>query len=200
MLQGPGDREGRRGVDWSKGERGQPGPGPPGRHESIHNRDGDPDGPVGQIDSAEARGGIVPDRSAFADGRMVNDETLHLTAADAEAIGPKIKYMPEWKAFGWFTAKDSVEWDVDVPSAGEYNVQMEWSVSDEDAGKEFILIAEKDQLTGIVDKSGSWETYKMKDVGSINLDQGKQKLIFRSNTKFDEGAILDLRQLKLEKK
>jgi hypothetical protein len=125
---------------------------------------------------------------------------LNLTAENGKPLGPEIKYMPEWKAFGWFTAKDSVEWDVDVPSAGEYNVQMEWSVSDEDAGKEFILIAEKDQLTGIVDKSGSWETYKMKDVGSINLDQGKQKLIFRSNTKFDEGAILDLRQLKLEKK
>jgi hypothetical protein len=77
---------------------------------------------------------------------------------------------------------------------------MEWSVSDEDAGKEFILIADKDQLTGIVDKSGSWETYKTKDVGSINLEQGKQKFIFRSNTKFDEGAILDLRSLKLEKK
>jgi len=77
---------------------------------------------------------------------------------------------------------------------------MEWSVSDEDAGKEFILIADKDQLTGIVDKSGSWETYKTKDVGSINLEQGKQKFIFRSNTKFDEGAILDLRSLKLKRK
>ena len=108
--------------------------------------------------------------------------------------------MPEWKAFGWFTAKDSVEWQVDIPEAGEYNVQMEWSVSDEDAGKEFILISEKDQLTGIVDKSGSWETYKTKDVGTINLEKGNQKFIFRSNTKFDEGAILDLRALTLEKK
>jgi hypothetical protein len=126
--------------------------------------------------------------------------TLHLTAENGKALGPEIKYMPEWKAFGWFTAKDSVEWDVDVPAAGEYNVQMEWSVSDEDAGKEFILIADKDQLTGIVDKSGSWETYKTKYVGTINLEKGKQKLIFRSNTKFDKGAILDLRGLKLEKK
>jgi hypothetical protein len=127
-------------------------------------------------------------------------EVVHLTAENGKPLGPEIKYMPEWKAFGWFTAKDSVEWEADIPAAGEYNVQMEWSVSDEDAGKEFILIADKDQLTGIVDKSGSWETYKTKDVGSINLEQGKQKFIFRSNTKFDEGAILDLRSLKLEKK
>jgi hypothetical protein len=125
---------------------------------------------------------------------------VHLTAENGKPLGPEIKYMPEWKAFGWFTAKDSVEWEADIPAAGEYNVRMEWSVSDEDAGKEFILIADKDQLTGIVDKSGSWETYKTKDVGSINLEQGKQKFIFRSNTKFDEGAILDLRSLKLERK
>lgn len=125
---------------------------------------------------------------------------LHLTAENGKPLGPEIKYMPEWKAFGWFTAKDSVEWEIDVPAAGDYQVQMEWSVSDEDAGKEFILIADKDQLTGVVDKSGSWETYKTKDVGDIHLDQGKQKIIFRSNTKFDKGAILDLRELKLEKK
>jgi hypothetical protein len=126
--------------------------------------------------------------------------TLLLTAQNGKPLGPEIKYMPEWRAFGWFTSKDSVEWEVEVPAAGEYNVQMEWSVSDEDAGKEFILIAEKDQLTGIVDKSGSWETYKTKNVGDINLEQGKQKIVFRSNTQFTAGAILDLRELKLEKK
>jgi hypothetical protein len=133
---------------------------------------------------------------------LVTEQTpgiLRLTAQNGKPLGPDIKYMPEWKAFGWFTAKDSVEWEVDVPAAGEYNVRMEWSVSDEEAGKEFILIAGKDQLTGKVDKSGSWETFKTKDVGNINLEQGKQKIVFRSNTKFKEGAILDLRELTLEK-
>jgi peptidoglycan-N-acetylglucosamine deacetylase len=133
---------------------------------------------------------------------LVTEQTpgiLRLTAQNGKPLGPDIKYMPEWKAFGWFTDKDSVEWEVDVPSAGDYKVQMEWSVSDEEAGKEFILKADKDQLTGKIDKSGSWETFKTKDVGNISLDQGKQKIVFRSNTRFKEGAILDLRELKLEK-
>jgi peptidoglycan-N-acetylglucosamine deacetylase len=124
---------------------------------------------------------------------------LRLTAQNGKPLGPDIKYMPEWKAFGWFTDQDSVEWEIDVPAAGEYKVQMEWSVSDEEAGKEFILKANNDQLTGKVDKSGSWETFKTKDVGDISLEQGKQKIVFRSNTRFKEGAILDLRELKLEK-
>ena len=126
--------------------------------------------------------------------------TLRLTAQNGKPLGPEIKYMPEWRAFGWFTAKDSVEWDVDVPATAEYHVQMEWSVSDEDAGKEFILRSNNGQLTGKVDKSGSWETYKTKDVGTINLEQGRQKIVFKSNTQFNEGAILDLRELRLERK
>lgn len=125
--------------------------------------------------------------------------TLRLTAQNGKPLGPEIKYMPEWKAFGWFTAKDSVEWEVDVPAAGEYKVQLEWSVSDEEAGKEFILIADEYNITGKVDKSGSWETFKKKDVGNINLAQGKQKIIFKSNTKFDSGALLDLREIVLRK-
>ena len=125
--------------------------------------------------------------------------TLRLTAQNGKALGPEIKYMPEWRAFGWFTAKDSVEWEVDVPAAGDYKVQLEWSVSDEDAGKEFILIADTDKLTGKVDKSGSWETFKKKEVGNINLAQGKQKIIFKSNTKFNSGAILDLREIELKR-
>ena len=133
---------------------------------------------------------------------LVTEQTqgvLRLTAQNGKPLGPDIKYMPEWRAFGWFTDKDSVEWDVDVPAAGEYKVQLEWSVSDEEAGKEFILRADKDQLTGKIDKSGSWETFKTKDVGNISLEQGNRKIVFRSNTRFKEGAILDLRELKLEK-
>jgi len=125
------------------------------------------------------------------------DGFLLLTAENGKAIGPEIKYMPEWRAFGWFTAADRVEWDVDVIQAGEYEVHLEWSVSDEEAGKEFFLEAKDDQLTGVVGKSGSWETFKNENVGTIKLSGGNQRIVFRSKTKFDKGALLDLRQIKL---
>jgi hypothetical protein len=76
-------------------------------------------------------------------------------------------------------------------------VHLEWSVSNEEAGKEFLLEAKDDQLTGVVGQSGSWETYKKENVGKIKLSGGSQKIIFRSKTKFDKGALLDLRQIKL---
>lgn len=125
------------------------------------------------------------------------DGSLLLTAENGKPIGPDIKYMPEWRAFGWFTAADRVEWDMDVNKAGEYEVYLEWSVSNEEAGKEFLLEAKDQQLTGVVGQSGSWETYKNENVGKIKLSAGRQKIIFKSKTTFDKGALLDLRQLNL---
>jgi hypothetical protein len=105
--------------------------------------------------------------------------------------------MPDWTAYGWFTAADRVEWEVDVEVAGEYNAQLVWSVSDEESGKQFILEAGNQKLIGTIVPSGSWETFKTKNVGSIKLKAGRQKITFKSHTKFDEGAILDFRELKL---
>lgn len=123
--------------------------------------------------------------------------SILLTAENGKPIGPEIKYMKEFKAFGWFTAKDRVEWEVDVERAGEYDVFMEWSVDDKEAGKQFLLETKNDQLIGDVKKTGSWETFKTENVGKVDLDKGEQKVIFRSNSDFKEGALLDLRQLRL---
>jgi peptidoglycan/xylan/chitin deacetylase (PgdA/CDA1 family) len=120
-----------------------------------------------------------------------------LTANAGKGIGPKIKYMPQWKAFGWFTADDQVEWDVVVEKAGQYDVSLEWSVANEEAGKPFVFEASGKNLKGKVDKSGSWETFKTKQAGRIQLSAGKQKMVFRPDSKFQSGALLDLKEIKL---
>lgn len=122
---------------------------------------------------------------------------LVLTANTGKGIGPKIQYMPEWKAFGWFTAADRVEWDVDVAKAGKYEIRMEWSVDDKEAGKPFIVEAGGTKNAGKVEKTGSWETFRKKTVGHMQLSSGKQKLVFRPASQFKEGALLDLRGIEL---
>ena len=134
---------------------------------------------------------------ASADNPTRADREIVLSAENGKPLGPNIKYMPEWKAVGWFTAKDSVEWNVEIEEAGKYDVYLEWSVSDEEAGKEFIMTAGGDQLIGAVAKSGSWETFRKEHVGSITLDEGPQKIVFKSKTQFDDGALLDFRQVTL---
>jgi len=136
--------------------------------------------------------------------RLVNasaDGSLLLTAETGKGVGPNIKYMPEWRAFGWFTSSDSVVWDVDVQAAGEYEVFMEWSVDDKEAGKEYVLRSTGNELSGKVGKSGSWETYKSEKLGDLKLESGHQNIVFKSKKAFSkDGALLDLRNLKLVKK
>ena len=124
--------------------------------------------------------------------------TYLLSAAKGKAIGPDIKFMPEYQAFGWFTAKDRVEWEIDIQKAGDYQVEIQYSVDNAEAGKEFILSSSATQLVGKVLPSGSWETYKTLRPGKIHLNQGVQKIVFKSKTQFKEGAVLDLRSVVLK--
>lgn len=125
------------------------------------------------------------------------DNKVILTAENGKGIGPDIQYMPEWNAFGWFTGKDRVEWDIDLPAAGEFEVWLEWSVSDEEAGKEFIISSGDEEITGIVDKSGSWETFKKVKVGRIRLNEDYNNLVVKSTEDFSVGALMDLKALTL---
>ncbi len=123
---------------------------------------------------------------------------LDLNAENGAGVGPGIKYMPEWRAFGWFGNTDKVEWDIAVKEAGNYKAVLEWSVSDEEAGKEFVLEAGSEKIVGIVEKSGSWETFEASEIGTIKLGTGSQKITFKPNKDFGaSGALLDLRFIKL---
>lgn len=127
----------------------------------------------------------------------VSGDTAHLSAASARAVGPEIKYMPEWKAFGWFTEADYVEWDVEVDDKAKYDVYLDWSVSDAEAGKTFIVETGRQQLKGKIEKSGSWFTYRKEKIGRIQLPAGRHKIVFRPADKARKGALLDLRELTL---
>lgn len=130
--------------------------------------------------------------------RAARDGSLQLNAENGKGVGPKIEYMPEWRAFGWFTAEDKVEWEVRVPKGGAYDVYLTWSVSDKEAGKSFIFQAGDQTLEGIVHSSGSWEKFDTRKIGGLQLQRGKQKMIFKPKTSFAKGgALLDLRQIKL---
>ncbi len=124
---------------------------------------------------------------------------LLLTAENGRGVGPRIEYMPDFRAFGWFTGKDHVEWEVDAPASGRYAAVMEWSVSDEEAGKAFVFENQGYKIEGEVKPSGSWETFKTKTIGEINLKKGYNKLVFKPKEDFgSEGALLDLKEIVLQ--
>ena len=128
--------------------------------------------------------------------RNGSDGRITLPSKRGKASGPNIKFMPEWEAFGWFRSDDRVVWNVDVLKSGIYEVYIEWSVSDEEAGKEFIIEANGSSLQNKVPKSGGWEKYKQQNVGKITLKPGKQFITFRPYGSFGKDkALLDIRGL-----
>nr|MBI1232381.1 polysaccharide deacetylase family protein [Cytophagales bacterium] len=129
--------------------------------------------------------------------RSATDGTLNLTAETGKGIGPDIKYMPEWNAFGWFTGKDRVEWDLALEKGGVYDVWMEWSVSDKESGKPFVLISGDQKITGKVEKSGSWETFKKIKIGQLTLKDDYNLVQLKAVEDFDTGALMDIKALTL---
>ncbi len=128
--------------------------------------------------------------------KQASDGKLLLPAKAGVGIGPKIKYMPEWEAFGWFTEADYVQWEAEISKAGKYDVVMEWSVSDGSAGNPYVLEANgKDILTGKVGKTGSWEDFKEEKIGTVELEAGKQRIVFKPDPSLKEAGMLDLRRL-----
>lgn len=155
--------------------------------------------PVGTVNryvlTARSGKSPAPDRGSLV--RPDERGIISLHAQTGVATGPAIKFMPEWKAFGWFTGDDKVTWEVEVPQEGSYDVLMEWSVSDEEAGKIFLFETGGRDITGTVGKSGSWETFKETKIGEVRIGPGERRMVFRSATAFKNGALLDLREIKL---
>jgi|GEM_PF-1012808 len=124
-------------------------------------------------------------------------KTIELRAELARSTGPEIKYMPEWRAFGWFTELEQVEWELSLKKGGTYEVYLDWSVSDEEAGKPYVFESGNQRINGIVGKTGSWFTYKYEKIGTIKLAAGKSGLVFKAGADSPKGALLDLRSMKL---
>lgn len=123
--------------------------------------------------------------------------TLHLKASSGRGLGPKIEYMPDWKAFGWWTNQDTVSWRINAPEARTYQIEMDWSVSDQEAGKTVRVLVDGEAQTVTIGKTGGWETFKREVVGTIRINSGKHTLTIVPADPGREGPLMDLRQVRL---
>ena len=123
---------------------------------------------------------------------------LNLWARHGYPLGERIKYMPEWDAYGYFNESGRAEWEVDVRKAGRYDVILEWSAEGDVVGNPYIFeVKGGRKMSGKVADTGSWEVFKTEKIGEIRLRVGKQRMIFRPDPKLEKGGMLDLRVLKL---
>ena len=122
---------------------------------------------------------------------------VKLEAVHGKGIGPKIQYMAEWEAFGYFNASDRIEWIMEVAEAGTYDIFLEWSADGGVVGNPYQIVIGDQVLNLKVEDTGSWEVFKRKLIGEVHIDQGLHRLIVRPDPKITEGGYLDVRALEL---
>lgn len=125
------------------------------------------------------------------------DGDLHLRAALGKGYGPKIEYMADWKAYGWWTANDSVVWNIDVAKPGKFDAWLEWSISDEEAGKMVEFHFGDQIISKIIPTSGSWETFQAMDLGVVELKPGRHRVVVKPADPNAEGHFMDVRTIRL---
>ena len=129
------------------------------------------------------------------------EDIVSVHANDGVGVGPKIKLMPEWDAFGFFSTGAHIEWNkIEVPKTGVYDVFMDWSVSDSDAGKPYVYKIGNRKLKGIIQKSGDWEEFRTINVGTMKLKKGTYSGSFSPDKKSPAGGMMDFREIKLVRK
>ena len=142
-------------------------------------------------------------------GRLVKEEplpvvesfggVLNLKAGLGRGYGPKIEYMPDWKAYGWWTSKDSVVWNANVDEAGKYELYFDWSIADDEAGKDVSFSIGGKQFVYNVPSSGSWETFRREKIADVYLTEGLNKIVLSPTNKEDQGHFMDVRSVQLVK-
>lgn len=124
------------------------------------------------------------------------DGTLVLPAVSCLITGTSLAYMPEWQALGFWRQQDHASWEVEVAKPGVYDVTLEWSVDDKNAGNPYALVAGNERLEGKVESTVKWNTFRRAKIGQIKLEPGVQTIEFRPNGEF-KSALMDLKELRL---
>ncbi len=127
-----------------------------------------------------------------------DDGSLRMTAINAEIYGKSLVFEAQFSNLGWWAGEDDhAAWEVDVARAGKYAVWLDWACHAGNAGNRFQLQTPGGKLAGLVESTGTWESYRQARVGEVTLKAGRQRLIFRADGKITGGALIDLRGIRL---
>jgi alpha-L-fucosidase len=132
--------------------------------------------------------------------RPAADGSLVLPAAKAEIAGSAIveSYDGIPSIGAWVDPGTQVSWHADAP-AGEFNVALAYACQPDMAGSEFEVVAGSQKVTGHVDSTGSWSTFRTVSLGKLKIADAGPIVVTIKATKMPHGAVMNLRSLKLAK-
>ena len=129
---------------------------------------------------------------------------LALGAADALILGRRVKLEDAdgggKRLANWSDRRDFVMWDVLVPKAGEYSVELSYARpgSSSDATIELSL----DQSNGVKTEAklagtGGWDQYKETSAGKITLPAGAHTIALKPTTMPSNESAMNLSEVHL---
>ena len=122
---------------------------------------------------------------------------MKLLPGNAEIYGKSIVLEKKYGNLGFWTGEeDHAVWTAQPARAGKYEVWFDYASEDATAGNTFVVQAGTSRLTGRVQGTKNWDTYRRVKVGEIDLGAGRQRITVRPGGKV-EGALLDLRSIEL---
>ena len=127
------------------------------------------------------------------DGRIV------FSALDAKVHGTKAKLEthPGNHRIGfWVNPADFVQWNPDLPRAGNYDVELTYSAAGPSGTKAVIEIA-KNKIPITLKTTGSWHRYTTLPVGHIKIPKTGPQTITVKCTKKDGDAVMNLKAVTL---
>ncbi len=123
--------------------------------------------------------------------------TIELQAINAEIYGDTLQYEETYRNLGfWGSINDHAVWKAKVPAAGNYQVTLEYCCDDTIAGNLYRLESGANVLGGEVSGTGTWDRYQETEIGTLALEAGEQRIVFRAGGPINQ-YLIDLRAIKL---
>ncbi len=129
--------------------------------------------------------------TADSDGEFV------LAASVAEIYGPSLVFETRYQNLGYWTSTDDYAvWTLEIPEGGTYEIRLNYACDNSTAGNMLLLDAGGQSLTMRIPGTGSWDNYRTRPLGRLDLKPGRQRWVVSSGSEL-KNALLDLREIRL---
>lgn len=100
----------------------------------------------------------------------------------------------EYSVGFWDNPEASLQWQMTVPNAGKYRVNLTYGNGND--VNDFSFSAGDQKLTGKTAKTGGWETWKTMNLGEVTLPAGESTFTLSPEATLS-GGLMDFKLLRL---
>jgi alpha-L-fucosidase len=99
----------------------------------------------------------------------------------------------------WTNKKDSVSWDFQTKTPGEFNVEITFACLPEAAGSEYDVTVADQTLHGKVESTGDWSKFVTRALGKITLAEAGRHTLLVKPTAMPRSAVMNLQSVTLKR-